>query len=181
METLTKMKLKQLICISFFALSHSTFAANLQCKKDYETVISKNIIEVSTAFNSGNLRYIESKTDSSLINYIGGKDAYKNLLELAAKSFREKNIVVSKVETSPPQNNYIVGNNELCFVPKQVTLIVNGKQQLGSKSFMLAVRPLASKEWKYLDGSGFQKNPHMLYVLFPDFPRNIKISLLNSK
>ncbi len=67
METLTKMKLKQLICISFFALSHSTFAANLQCKKDYETVISKNIIEVSTAFNSGNLRYIESKTDSSLI------------------------------------------------------------------------------------------------------------------
>ena len=175
------MKLKKLICISFFALAQSTFAADFQCKKDYETVISKNIIEMSTAFNSGNLQYIESKTDSSLIDYIGGKDAYKNLLELTANSFKKNNIVVSKVETSPPQDNYIVGNNEICFVPKQLTLMINGKQQHGSESFMLAVRPLASKEWKYLDGSGFKKNPDMLYILFPDFPRDIQVSLLNSE
>ena len=173
------MKLKQLIYISFFAFAQSIFAADLQCKKDYETVISKNIIEMSTAFNSGNLQYIANKTDSSLIDYIEGKDAYKSLLELTVYSFINNNIVVSKVETRPPQDNFIIGNNEICFIPKQLTIMINGKQQPGSESFMLAVRPLESKDWKYLDGSGLQKNPAMLYILFPDFPSDIKFSFKN--
>jgi hypothetical protein len=39
----------------------------------------------------------------------------------------------------------------------------------GDLSFMLAVRPIESKEWKYIDGAGLQKNPDMIYTLFPDF------------
>ena len=107
------MKLKQLIYISFFAFAQSIFAADLQCKKDYETVISKNIIEMSTAFNSGNLQYIESKTDSSLIDYIGGKDAYKSLLELTVSSFRKNNIVFIEFNLDIKTENHYIYENRI--------------------------------------------------------------------
>ncbi len=45
----------------------------------------------------------------------------------------------------------------------------------GDKSFMLAVRPLDSQEWKYIDGAGLQKNPDMLYSLFSEIPRDKNI------
>ncbi|MEB3768311.1 hypothetical protein [Acinetobacter sp. MD2] len=175
------MKLKQLtIALSFSILTQATFAADLACQKDYESIISKNIIAISTAFNSRNFQYIENKTDSSLINYAGGQSAFRNLLEITANNFKKSNIVVSKVETQPPVDNYIVGNNEICFIPEKLTLMVNGQEHI-SESFMLAIRPLISKKWKYLDGAGFKKHPNMLYILFPDFPRDIKVSFLENQ
>jgi hypothetical protein len=176
---LKKLELTKLVCVGFVVISQSTFAKDLQCKKDYESVISKNIVAISTALNIGDLQYIESKTDSSLIDYVGGKEAYYGVLALAANAFKKGNIVVSKVETQPPQDSYLVGNNEICFIPKQLTILINGKPQLGEKSFMLAVRPLASNEWKYLDGAGLKKNPDMLYTLFPDFSHDIKVPLID--
>ena len=173
------MKLKLSLCMSAVLMMQSAFAENLQCHQDYKNIISNEMIKLGTAFNTGDLKYIEDKTDSSLINYAGGAKAYENMLEQSVSMLKKSNIKVTSVETSIPQDNYIVGNNELCFVPKQLTLALNGKQQPLTQSFMLAVRPLTSKEWKYIDGTGFKNKPELLYILFPDFPKTIKVSVLN--
>lgn len=176
---LKKLVLTKLLCVAFVLISQSILAKDLQCKNDYESIISKNIVAMSTAFNNGNWQYIENKTDTTLIDYAGGKEAYKGLLASAVDTFKKDNILVTKVETQPPQDSYIAGVNELCFIPKQLTFSTNGKSKLGEKSLMLAVRPLASKEWKYMDGAGLIKNPELLYTLFPDFSRDIKVPLLD--
>lgn len=172
-------KLKQIICASFVLTTQAALAIDLQCEKDYKTVISNNIVEMSKAFNTENIQYIEDKTHSSLIDYAGGKEAYRDILTFAVHTFRKANMIVTHVETLPPQGNYIVGENEICFIPKQLTMEINGNQHVADQSFMLAVRSTSSKEWKYLDGAGLKKNPDMLYTLFPDFSRKIRIPLLN--
>ena len=91
---LKKLELTKLVCVGFVVISQSTFAKDLQCKKDYESIISKNIVAMNTAFNNGDWQYIENKTDTTLINYAGGKEAYKGLLALAVDTFKKDNILV---------------------------------------------------------------------------------------
>ena len=171
-----------LITRIFFAgvilTSTTAFANSTQCKDDYEKIIAKEIKDIGTALNKGNYALITEKTDSSIINYAGGKDKYNAILELAANSFKLNKIFVSQVDTHPPKQSYIIGRNEFCAIPKQVTISMNGRKMTGDLSFMLAVRPIESKEWKYIDGAGLQKNPDMIYTLFPDFPRDSKIPFI---
>ncbi|MGE8684050.1 MAG: hypothetical protein ACN6OV_06130 [Acinetobacter sp.] len=171
-----------LITRIFFAgvilTSNTAFANSTQCKDDYEKIIAKEIKDIGTALNKGNYALITEKTDSSIINYAGGKDKYNAILELAANSFKQNKIYVSQVETYAPKQSYIIGRNEFCAVPKQVTISMNGRKMTGDLSFMLAVRPIESKEWKYIDGTGLQKNPDMIYTLFPDLPRESKIPFI---
>lgn len=158
--------------------STTAFANSPQCKDDYEKFIAKEIKEIGSAFNTGNYALIAEKTDSSLINFAGGTEKYNAILELAANSFKQNKIQVTKVDTYPPKQSYIIGKNEFCAVPKQITISMNGRKMTGDLSFMLAVRPIDSKEWKYIDGVGLQKNPYMIYTLFPDLPRDSKIPFI---
>lgn len=150
-------------------------AENRQCQKDYESVISAEITQISTALNEGNYSYILEKSDFSIIEFSGGIESYKAILSLAASFFKQSNIQVEKVELLPPNNSHIFGKKEFCVIPKQLTILINGKSITGDPSFMLAVRPLNSKEWKYIDGTGLKKNPDMLYTLFPEIPSSQNI------
>lgn len=175
---LYKFNASQFIKIFFTGMilsSTTAFADATQCKKDYDKVISKEITQMSTALNSSNYQYIAEKSDSSIIELSGGKENYNAILALAANSFKNRNIQVKKIDIQPPQNSYIFGKKEFCIIPKQLTILMNGKAMTGDKSFMLAVRPLESQEWKYIDGAGLKKNPDMLYTLFSEIPRDKNI------
>ena len=58
---LSKFNTSQLIKFLFSGIiltSTSAFAEKIQCKKDYEQVISKEITQMSTALNNGNYQFI---------------------------------------------------------------------------------------------------------------------------
>ncbi|MEN3979035.1 VCBS domain-containing protein [Acinetobacter sp. CWB-B33] len=172
---LHKFNTSQFIKILFTGMilsSTTAFADETRCKKDYGSVISKEMTQMSTALNSGNYQYIADKSDSSIIELAGGQENYNAMLVLAADSLKKGNIHVEKVDIQPPQNSYIFGKKEFCVIPKQLTILMNGKAMTGEKSFMLAVRSLESQEWKYIDGTGFKKNPDLLYTLFPEIPHD---------
>ena len=155
--------------------SASAYAENKLCQKDYEDIISSEITQISTALNQGNYSYILEKSDPSIIELSGGIESYNAILSLAANSFKQGGIQVDKVALLPPQNSHIFGKKEFCVIPKQLTIVMNGKPIIGEQSFMLAVRPLDSKEWKYIDGTGLKKNPDMLYTLFSEIPSSQNI------
>lgn len=173
------MKLNYWLFLSSAVLAQSAFAADLQCKKDYDSIIAKDIHAVSTAYNNDNLQYLADMTDDSVVNFAGGKQALFEKLTLAVSMFKKANMTISEVKTEPPQYSYIVKDNEICFVPKQTKVIIKGRAEYTETNFMLAVRPISSQKWKYVDGSGLIKHPEMLYTLFPDFPRDIQVPFLS--
>lgn len=164
--------------VGLIPISNLAFAQELECQKDYEKHISNEIQLLSKAFNYDDLDYIEKKTDPSLVNLVGGEANYRKLIEASLKLVKQQNIVISNIVTQAPNQSYVSEQNEICFVPKQTTILINGKDQRLESSFMLAVRPLSSKEWKYIDGSGLKKKPEMFYSLFPNFSRQIKLPFL---
>ena len=62
---------------------------------------------------------------------------------------------------------------KICFLPKKTVMEVNG-QKIQSNSFMIAAKK-EGKEWNYLDGAGLRKNPDMLWLFFPELPKDIKL------
>ena len=98
-----KPKLTKLVCVTFVLLSQASLAKDLQCKNDYESIISKNIVAMSTAFNNGDWQYIENKTDTTLINYAGGKEAYKGLLASAVDTFKKTIYWLQKLKLNHPK------------------------------------------------------------------------------
>lgn len=173
---LLKFKTSHLATVVFTATvvlsSTTSFANKAQCKQDYEKIISKEITKMGTAFNDGNYQYIADKSDSSIIELTGGKANYDAILLQAVTAFKNENIKVDKVDTQPPKESHIIQNKEFCVIPKHTSISINGKTVAGDMSFMLAVRPLDSNEWKYIDGAGLKKNPDMLQILFPEIPPN---------
>ena len=48
-------------------------------------------------------------------------------------------------------------------------------QKLKGTGFMIAVRTVGEKDWKYLDGEILREEPKQLRVLFPDIDLDIEL------
>ena len=150
-------------------------AEELNCKSDYPKIIAPDLELLGQQLKNNDYSLMQQKTHPSLINFVGGEEKYQALLKFAQNTIATSNIEIQNVESSPPLYSYIVDQEEICFVPKTITMKLNGKVIKNPPSFMVAIRPLNSHEWTYLDGSGLQKNPQMLFILFPNFPKNVDV------
>ncbi|BCX71870.1 MULTISPECIES: hypothetical protein [Acinetobacter] len=150
-------------------------AQQLSCQQDYPKIIAPDLQRLGQDLKNNDYSFMQQKTHPSLINYVGGPENYQKLLKYAQNMFAESKLEIQKVESNPPLYSYIVDQEEICFVPKTITMKVAGKTVKAPPSFMVAIRSQHSHQWTYLDGSGLQKNPKMLFILFPNFPKNVKV------
>lgn len=162
-------------CILFLILSSHGLAQQLSCKHDYSKIIAPDLERLGQDLKNNDYSFMQQKTHPSLINYVGGIENYQKLLQHTQSFLATSNLEIQQVESAPPLYSYIVDQEEICFVPKTITMKVAGKTVKGAPSFMVAIRPQHSHHWTYLDGSGLQKNPKMLFILFPHFPKNVKV------
>ncbi len=140
--------------------------------KDF-AVLEKDIKAMSQAFADGNLEVFLTKTHPAIYKITGGKENFETILKEGVKQLRETGIKILSDEVQKPDRTYLSGKDEVCFVPK-TSIMKMGEQKVKSKGFMLAVRS-ADGPWLYLDGSGLAKNPDLLWTLFPDLPKDLKM------
>ena len=98
---LSKFNTSQLIKFLFSGIiltSTSAFAEKIQCKKDYEQVISKEITQMSTALNNGNYQFMR------LLKYFIWKDERK-LMEDGTIKIIESSELCNYLENSGQENN----------------------------------------------------------------------------
>ncbi|ELW84431.1 hypothetical protein ACINWC743_0066 [Acinetobacter sp. WC-743] len=162
-------------CILFLSILAPAHAQQLSCQQDYPKIIAPDLQRLGQDLKNNDYSFMQQKTHPSLINYVGGPENYQKLLKYAQNMFAESNLEIQKVESNPPLYSYIVDQEEICFVPKTITMKVAGKTVKAPPSFMVAIRSQHSHQWTYLDGSGLQKNPKMLFILFPNFPKIVKV------
>jgi hypothetical protein len=67
---------------------------------------------------------MQQKTHPSLINYVGGAEAYQQLLQYAQNLLAKSQVEIVNVQSKPPLYSYIVDHEEICFVPKTITMKV---------------------------------------------------------
>lgn len=162
-------------CILLLSILVPAHAQELSCQQDYPKIIAPDLEHLGQDLKNNDYSFMQQKTHPSLINYVGGPENYQKLLTYAQNIFAQSNLEIQQVESSPPLYSYIVEQEEICFVPKTITMKLTGKTIKAPPSFMVAIRSRHSHQWTYLDGSGLQKNPKMLFILFPNFPKDVKV------
>lgn len=154
----------------YLLLATPAFAELLSVAESEE--LRGQIIAVTTAFENGNAEALIEHTHPSLYALTGGRDAFAEMTLQALVQLRETGIKFLHAEVGTPTPIYPAGDEEVCFVPRVSVMEIQGKKAR-STTFMIAIRPIGGKEWKFLDGAGLRKHPDLLYKLLPKLERGI--------
>lgn len=153
----------------------NSYAAELSCQADYAEIIAPDLVQIAEELKHNRYDILKQKTHASLVEFSGGQQAYAQLLDFTKSMLDTTNIEILDVELSPPLYSYQVDNEEVCFIPKQITMKLAGQQFQAPRSFFIAARPLNTHTWTYLDGSGVEKNPNLMFIFFPHFPKDVAL------
>jgi hypothetical protein len=128
--------------------------------------IKADIALMIAALSDGDADKIIERTHPSLYEIAGGREAVEKLIRDAMEQIRVQGVKVVHSEVGTPARTYSAGEEEVCFVPKVTVMEVQGKQ-MKSTNFMIAIRRVGAKEWKYLEGAGLRTQPELLSRLLP--------------
>ena len=138
--------------------------------------IKNDISFMMTQFNKGNVQVLLDYMHEPIFAAVGvNKEVYSKILKQAAEQMA-KMAKIDEFSVGTPTELYPAGKYELCIVPTVMIAEIQGKK-LKITSCMIAVRVRTTGQpgWKYLDQSGFDKNPKLLKILFPDLDSKVTL------
>lgn len=136
--------------------------------------VRADVAATMTSFERGDADALIARTHPSLHGLVGGADAFAKATRQAVEQLRNSGIKFLSSEVGLPTRTYSAGEEEVCFVPRTSIVELQDKK-VRSTTFMIAIRRIGSKDWKYLDGAGLRKHPEMLYQLLPKLEREIAL------
>ena len=122
-------------------------------------------------FNKSGSKTVLSHTPDELFTVFS-----KESIEQQARAVMSNNISMKFLITEfhDPTNTFQTGKELVCFLPRTSMVQVN-KRQFRSVAYWVAVRKNGNPEWKFIDGSGFQDDPQILWRVFPGLPGNLQL------
>ena len=135
--------------------------------------IANEVRSMMKSFNEGNADDLIEKTHPAIFKLAGGKKNFKEALRSGAKQIIDLGIEIESSKIEIPKDYHQAGEELVCFVPKVVVMVVDGKR-VKSTSFMIAARR-GEQKWRYLDGAGLRRNPDLLWTFFPDLDKNVSL------
>ncbi len=71
-----------------------------------------------------------------------------------------------------PTECWKVKDGELCFLPRKSVMVMQGRRA-SSVAFFICV--LEGGKWTFLDNASVSKNPELLWQLFPELSKDVKL------
>lgn len=127
---------------------------------------------LQAAFDRGDVETIIASTHPAIFNIVS-REEFKKVLRQSVDSLVGKVTTISQT-WGEPSAIYLSGPDEVCFLPRESVMEMNGKRA-NSKGFLIAARKKGTVGWLFLDGAGLRKNPELLWKLFPDLPKEIDL------
>jgi hypothetical protein len=165
--------MKQLLTLVFALLLSVNAAAGTLKDAESKALIAK-IDEMMVMFEKGNPEGLIAQTHPSVYAISGGKAQFEQAARMGIAQLAKYKVKFISSKLGTPTKTYSAGDEELCFVPRVSVMEING-QRARSTGYMIAIRPIGGKTWKFLDGAGLAKNPDLLYTLLPKLERNIPL------
>jgi hypothetical protein len=127
---------------------------------------------LQAAFERSDVEAIIASTHPAIFNMVSREEFEKTARQLVA-SLAGKATTISRT-WGEPSAIYSSGPDEVCFLPSESVLEMNGKRA-NSKGFLIAARKKGTSDWLFLDGASLRKSPELLRKLFPDLPKDIEL------
>lgn len=71
-----------------------------------------------------------------------------------------------------PTECWKIKEGDLCFLPRKSVMAIQGKR-VSSTAFFICVQE--GGKWTFLDNASVSKNPELLWQLFPDLSKDVKL------
>lgn len=137
------------------------------------TALLEHAKKVQTAFDKGDADAIIRHTHPAILNFFPSQEEFEKITREAVKTLAAR-VKTEEGEWGSPSAVYTGDEDEVCFVPRSGVMVVDGKRA-SFKSFLIAGRPKAGGEWKFLDGTSLRTNPKLLWRMFPGLPKDITL------
>jgi hypothetical protein len=124
------------------------------------------------AYEAGDVDAIMNGTHESIMKLVGSREKYETVIREACKALMAQ-VKIEGSEFGEPTPCYASGTDEVIFLPK-ITTMRMVDMRAREVGYLIAARTKGTKEWKYLDGAGLRKHPELLWLLFPDLPKDIE-------
>jgi hypothetical protein len=136
--------------------------------------IKKDLLKLSEASSDADYQYILQFTPEKIIEAMGGLEAAEATLSqsLGGWTVEVKDYKFLGEEIFYQGQQHVFGVIPVSYV------LDNGKAQILSTNFQLAVRDQGQDDWKYISGSSV--DPDMMPLIFEDYPDNIAYPEISS-
>ena len=137
------------------------------------TALLEHAKKVQAAFDKGDADAIIRHTHPAILNFFPSQEKFEEVTREAVKSLSSR-VKTEEGEWGSPTAVYTSGEDEVCFIPRSGVMVMDG-QRVSFKGFLIAGRPKAGGEWKFLDGASLRTNPKLLWRMFRDLPKDITL------
>lgn len=137
------------------------------------TALLEHAKKVQAAFDKCDAEAIIRHTHPAILNFFPSQEEFEKAAREATKTVAART-KTEKVDWGSPTALYVGNDDEICFIPRSGALTLEG-QRVSFKSFLIAGRPKAGGEWKFLDGAVLRTNPKLLWRMFRDLPKDITL------
>jgi hypothetical protein len=161
--------------ITLWFLLANPAAAGILSEAEAER-LRADVAAITTSFERGDATALIERTHPSLQSLAGSPKAFAEITRQSVEQLRQSGVKFLSAEVGTPTQTYSAGEEEVCFVPRISIMEVQGRKAR-STTFMIAIRRIGEREWKYLDGAGLRKHPDLLYQLLPKLERRVALPL----
>lgn len=160
------------IVLAALAFCPALHAAELT--EEESAALIKELDQMFIKFEGGDAEILLQKTHESIYQLAGGKEQFETMTRSIVGQLKEMGVKFLDSKLDPPTKLYPAGEDEVCFVPRTSTIQFNG-MKVKTVGYMIAIRPKAGGDWKFLDGAGLKDNPDLLWQLLPALPKEIEL------
>lgn len=153
------------ICLAAASVSAAALTS------EEEKALAAQAGDYLSAASKGDAEKFLRMTHPALHGLFGGKEPFEEATRAALKALAGKQSVTG-VAVGRPTAPLVVGKEELCFVPMEVSTKV-GNLSTRTNSYYIAVRELGGSGWRFIDAAGLRKRPEVLWQLFPGLPKDV--------
>jgi hypothetical protein len=143
---------------------------------DERAALLQQAEKVKTAFNRGDVEAIMDLTHPALFRLFGGREKLEQATRTAIVQLQKLEVKFLSSEYGEPSPAYLAGNEIVCFVPSTSLIQINDKR-IKSQAYLVAAHPIDVSEWKFIDGAGIESNRELLWMLFPELPREVQLPI----
>ena len=155
--------------ILIFSISLSVYASNeLQSDIVKSTVIANNIAKATL---SKDYDYVINQTHPKIIKNMGGR---KKSIEAFHATFESNRFEITEFSVDTPTQVIRSKNKIFVIIPTKISMRVSNVIATG-KGYFLSISEDKGKNWFFIDGMGFKKDPSLMLKLFPDLPSELKL------
>lgn len=126
------------------------------------------------AMNRGDLEAMMKYEHPAVFKLAGGKDEFEKQAKASLEMLKTLGVKYVKTDFGDPTDTYDAGDNIVCFLPRTSLLDTNGKK-VKSQGYWLAARTKGDTVWRFVDGAGIEANKDLLWMMFPDLPKDIHL------